>query len=268
MFQAPLPLTVSTTLTPMMKQYLDTKSEHQDCILFYRMGDFYEMFFEDATLASPILGIALTKRGQHLGKDIPMCGVPFHSGDTYIAKLIGAGHKVAICEQLETPEEAKKRGYKSVVRREVVRIITPGTITEDNLLGGGSSNFLVSISSLRDEYAIAWADISTGEFYTYRTSFASLVNDLSRISPQEILISDKLYNQGNMVATLSDWRRIVTIQANNLFDLKKAEHKVKKYYNVMTSESFGLYSSVELIACGAVLEYIELTQKTNQLQIS
>jgi DNA mismatch repair protein MutS len=268
MFQAPLPLAVSTTLTPMMKQYLDTKSEHQDCILFYRMGDFYEMFFEDASLAAPILGIALTKRGQHLGKDIPMCGVPFHSGDSYIAKLIGAGHKVAICEQLETPEEAKKRGYKSVVRREVVRIITPGTITEDNLLGGGGSNFLVAISSLQDEFAIAWADISTGEFYTYRTSFASLVNDLSRISPQEILISDKLYNQENMVAALSDWRRIVTIQANNLFDLKKAEHKVKKYYNVMTSESFGLYSSVELIACGAVLEYIELTQKTNQLQIS
>ncbi len=266
--QQSLPFSIASNTTPMMKQYLDIKSQHRDAIVFYRMGDFYEMFFEDASVSAPILGIALTKRGQHLDQDIPMCGIPFHSCDAYIAKLIEAGYKIAICEQLETPEEAKKRGYKAVVRREVVRIITPGTITEDNLLKSSAANFLVAISCLRDELALAWTDISTGEFYTSKTSFLALSNDLSRISPKEILISDKLYSQDNIVSILSDWRRIITIQANNLFDLNKAEHKIKKYYNVISSDAFGIYSPAELIVCGAILEYVELTQKTTEMRIS
>ena len=264
MQQQPIPFAISTNLTPMMKQYLAIKSEHQNAIVFYRMGDFYEMFFEDAIIAAPILGIALTKRGQ----DIPMCGIPFHSCDAYIAKLIRADHKVAICEQLETPEEAKKRGAKSIVKREVIRIITSGTITEDNLLGGNASNFLVSIAALKDEISIAWVDISTGEFHTSLSSYAALSNDLSRINPKEILISDKLYSQENTGLILSDWRRIITIQANNLFEFSKAEHKIKQYYNVIGSEAFGIYSPSQLIACGAILEYIELTQKTTKLKIS
>jgi DNA mismatch repair protein MutS len=266
--QQNLPFSIDNNVTPMMKQYLDIKSQHKDAIVFYRMGDFYEMFFQDATIAAPILGIALTKRGQYQNQDIPMCGIPFHSSDAYIAKLIEAGYKIAICEQLESPEEAKKRSYKAVVRREVVRIITSGTITEDNLLKGSAANFLVAISSLRDELALAWTDISTGEFYTCKSSFLALSNDLSRISPKEILISDKLYSQDNIVNMLSDWRRIITIQANNLFDLKKAEHKIKNYYNVISSDAFGVYTPVELIACGAVLEYVELTQKTSEIKIS
>ena len=266
--QQSFPFNNSTT-TPMMKQYLDIKSEYSDAIVFYRMGDFYEMFFDDAIIAANILGIALTKRGQHQEKDIPMCGIPFHSSDSYLFKLIENGHKVAICEQMESPEEAKKRGgYKAVVRREVVRIITPGTITEDNLLIANSSNFLVAISAIRDEIALAWSDISTGEFYVTTSSFASLNNDLSRINPKEILISDKLYQQENIASALADYLRIVTIQANNLFDYKKAEHKIKQYYNVISSEVFGNYSFSELIACGAILEYVELTQKTNQLKIN
>lgn len=255
-------------VTPMMKQYLDVKSAHPDSILFYRMGDFYEMFFEDATIASPALGIALTKRGQHLGKDIPMCGVPFHSCDSYIERLIEKGYKVAICEQMESPEEAKKRGYKSVVRREVVRIITPGTITEDSLLKNGSSNFLLAIAGMKENIALAWSDISTGEFYICASNLASLNNDLFRINPKEILISDRFYKEDNINNSLSDFRKIITIQANNLFDIKKSEHKIKQYYNVITSEAFGSYSSVELIACGAILEYVELTQKTTNLKIS
>ncbi len=256
------------SITPMMKQYLDVKSEYPNCILFYRMGDFYEMFFEDASLAAPILGITLTKRGQHQNKDIPMCGIPFHSSDGYLAKLIEKGYKVAICEQMESPEEAKKRGYKAVVKREVVRIITPGTITEDNLLNSNSSNFLVAIASVRESLALSWTDISTGVFYTTQTNCISLNNDLSRIAPKEILISDKLYQKEEIVSSLADFRRIITIQANNLFDLNKAEHKIKQYYNVISSEAFGVYSPVELIACGAILEYVELTQKTNQLRIN
>lgn len=255
-------------ITPMMKQYLDVKSSHKEAILFYRMGDFYEMFFEDALIASPVLGIALTKRGQHQGADIPMCGVPFHSSDSYIERLIEKGYKVAICEQMETPEEAKKRGYKSVVRREVIRIITPGTITEDSLLNNSSANFLLAIAGIKENLALAWTDISTGEFYTCNSNLNSLNNDLSRINPKEILISDRLYKEETINNALADFRRIITIQANNLYDLKKAEHKIKQYYNVITSEAFGSYHPVELIACGAILEYVELTQKTTDVRIN
>lgn len=261
-------MTAPANVTPMMKQYLDTKLEYQNHILFYRMGDFYEMFFEDAVTASSILGIALTKRGQHNNQDIPMCGVPFHSADSYIAKLIEQGYKVAICEQMESPEEAKKRGHKSVVRREVVRIITPGTLTEDNLLISNSSNFLLAIASIREEIALSWVDISTGEFYTIQTNIHSLNNELHRICPKEILISDRLYQNETISNILADFRRIITIQANNLFDINKAEHKIKQYYEVISSGVFDAYKPVEIIACGAILEYIELTQKTNQLKIN
>ncbi len=263
MTQLNLPFnTQNINLTPMMKQYLDIKSQYQDAIVFYRMGDFYEMFFQDAVNAAPVLGIALTKRGQHLGDDIPMCGVPFHSSEAYIAKLIEKGFKVVICEQMETPEEAKKRGYKAVVRRDVVRIITPGTLTEDNLLKSNSSNFLLAIACAKDEIALAWTDISTGEFYASLSSINSLANDLSRICPKEILISTKIYEKEEVNCALADFRRIVTIQANNLFELNKAENKIKSYFKIITSDIFGNYSSAELIACGAVLEYVELTQKT------
>ncbi|MEK6733611.1 MAG: DNA mismatch repair protein MutS, partial [Pseudomonadota bacterium] len=266
--QLPLPFnSITHGLTPMMKQYLDVKLQYKDAIVFYRMGDFYEMFFEDANIAAPILGIALTKRGQHQGNDIPMCGIPFHSCDSYISKLIEKGLKLAICEQMETPEEAKKRGSKSVVKREVIRIITPGTLTEDNLLNSNASNFLIAIAEVKGELSISWADISTGEFYTSLSSVDSFSNDLARINPKEILISERLYNQENIHFALADYRRIVTIQANSLFDISKAEHKIKKYYNVISSEVFGNYTQAELVSCGAILEYVELTQKTSQVKI-
>lgn len=270
MSQLTLPFnnSINPNLTPMMKQYLDIKSQYPEFIVFYRMGDFYEMFFEDAVKAAPALGIALTKRGQHQGEDIPMCGVPFHSSDTYISKLIEKDFKVVICEQMETPEEAKKRGYKAVVRRDVVRIITPGTLTEDNLLINENSNFLMAISSYKEEIAIAWADISTGEFYISFSSILTLGNDLARINPKEILISDKLYQQEEINNALSDYRRLVTIQANSLFELSKAENKIKTYYQIFSSDSLGKFSPSELISCGAILEYIELTQKTSESKIS
>src|SRR4051812_7231885 len=158
-------------VTPMMEQYTEIKAANPDCLLFYRMGDFYELFFQDAEIASRALGIMLTKRGKHLGRDIPMCGVPIERADDYLHRLIALGHRVAVCEQLEDPAEAKKRGAKSVVHRDVVRLVTPGTLTEDSLLDAKRNNYLLALARARlssseaqDRFALAWIDISTGEF--------------------------------------------------------------------------------------------------------
>src|SRR5829696_682368 len=155
--------------TPMMAQYIEIKAANPDCLLFYRMGDFYEMFFEDAEIASRALGIALTKRGKYLGREVPLAGVPIHRSDEYLHKLIALGHRVAVCEQLEDPAEAKKRGYKAVVRRDVVRLVTPGTLTEDTLLDAQRNNYLLAIARARasdddSRFGLGWIDISTGEF--------------------------------------------------------------------------------------------------------
>src|SRR5215204_45637 len=167
----PEPAADSGRVTPMMEQYIEIKAANPDCLLFYRMGDFYELFFEDAEVASRALGIMLTKRGKHLGRDIPMCGVPIHRSDEYLHKLIAQGHRVAVCEQIEDPAEAKKRGAKSVVQRDVTRLVTPGTLTEDTLLDARRNNYLLALTRARvsstDEasrFALAWIDISTGEF--------------------------------------------------------------------------------------------------------
>src|SRR5512140_34464 len=156
-------------VTPAMAQYVEIKAANPDCLLFYRMGDFYEMFFEDAEIASRALGIVLTKRGKYLGKDVPLCGVPVVRADEYLHRLIAFGHRVAVCEQLEDPAEARKRGNKSIVRRDVVRLVTPGTLTEDSLLDARRNNYLLAlararVSSTQDRFALAWIDISTGEF--------------------------------------------------------------------------------------------------------
>src|SRR5882724_7041832 len=163
------PPEAAARVTPMMEQYIEIKTANPDCLLFYRMGDFYELFFDDAEIASRALGIVLTKRGKHLGADIPMCGVPIERADEYLHRLIALGHRVAVCEQLEDPAEAKKRGAKSVVRRDVVRLVTPGTLTEDSLLDARRNNYLRAIARARvsseDEsrFALAWLDISTAE---------------------------------------------------------------------------------------------------------
>src|SRR5918995_1594081 len=156
-------------VTPMMAQYVEIKAANPDCLLFYRMGDFYELFFADAEVASRALGIVLTKRGKHLGDDIPMCGVPIERADDYLQRLIGLGHRVAVCEQTEDPAEARKRGNKSVVRRDVVRIVTPGTITEDRLLDPARANLFLAIARRRlsdsaSAFGLAAIDISTGRF--------------------------------------------------------------------------------------------------------
>src|ERR1700720_3660470 len=175
-------------VTPMMEQYIEIKAANPDCLLFYRMGDFYEMFFGDAETASRALGIMLTKRGKHLGNDIPMCGVPIERADEYLHRLIALGHRVAVCEQMEDPAEARKRGAKSVVRRDVVRLVTPGTLTEDSLLEPRSNNYLLAIARTRtsateDRFALAWIDISTSEFNVAECERSALAAAVARIEP-------------------------------------------------------------------------------------
>jgi len=183
----------ATAITPMMGQYLEIKSVNPGYLLFYRMGDFYEMFFEDAEIASQALGIVLTKRGKHQGADIPMCGVPIHAAQDYLRKLIATGHRVAICEQVEDPAEAKKRGGKSPVKRDVVRLVTRGTLTEDDLLPTRGSNFLAALSMVRHgetDFALAWADVSTGETVVLEVAAATLADELARIDPVELLLTE------------------------------------------------------------------------------
>ena len=178
--------------TPMMVQYLSIKEAYPEALLFYRMGDFYELFFEDAKQAADALDIALTKRGQHAGEDIPMCGVPAHSHENYLSKLIRKGFKVAVCEQLEDPAEAKKRGAKSVVKRDVVRLITPGTITEEALLDARAHNALAAVARAEGALGLAWVDVSTGDVELQSLEADRLGAALARVSPGEILVSDQL----------------------------------------------------------------------------
>ena len=185
----------ASRVTPMMAQYIEIKAANPDSLLFYRMGDFYELFLGDAEVASRALGIVLTKRGKHEGEDIPMCGVPIERADDYLQRLIGLGHRVAVCEQIEDPAQARKRGPKSVVRRDVVRLVTPGTITEERLLDPGRANLLVAVTRLRagetrTVYGVAAVDISTGGFTLRETGEAELAGELARLEPSEIVVTD------------------------------------------------------------------------------
>lgn len=238
--------------TPALSQYLKLKSEHADYLLFYRMGDFYELFFDDALKAAAILDIALTKRGKHEGADIPMCGVPVHSADMYLERLIKAGEKVAICEQLETPEEAKKRGYKAVIERGVVRIVTAGTLTEESLLDARTSNFLAAIFGGRNEAAIAWVDISTGEFHVETSG--NIAAEIARIDPREIITTEEI------AAVLPDYAGQLTIRPASVFDAKRAGRMVCESYQIPSVDVFGAFSPAEISACGALLDYLKITQ--------
>jgi DNA mismatch repair protein MutS len=247
--------------TPAMQQFLRLKADHPGYMLFYRMGDFYELFFEDAVQASAILDIALTKRGKHAGEDIPMCGVPVHSHESYLERLIKSGVKVAICEQMEDPAEAKKRGYKAIVRRDVVRIVTPGTITEDSLLDARQANYLAAIAADGHTYALAWLDISTGEFFVTTLPAANLSAELARVAPSELLIPDTLHAQQELQTLLEDWKTRTTTQPASVFEAKRSERLLKEAYAVTSLESFGTFTDAAVAACGALLDYVRLTQK-------
>jgi len=247
--------------TPAMKQYFSVKASYPDALLFYRMGDFYEMFFDDAVDAAKILDIALTKRGKHAGDDIPMCGVPVHSHEAYLQKLIASGRRVAICEQLETPEQAKKRGgHKAIVRREVVRVVTPGTITEESLLSSDEPHFLAAIAYQGEAFSLAWLDVSTGAFYVEAVEPALIAATLSRIQPKELLIPDRLWEQETYRAAWQEWQERSRVQPASQFDVAKAEHTLKSYFGLQALDALGELSQTDYAACGALLEYVKLTQ--------
>lgn len=251
-------------LTPMLAQYQALKEEHVHCLLFFRLGDFYELFFEDAVTASSILDITLTKRGKKEGEEIPMCGVPFHAAESYIARLIKAGQKVAICEQLETPEMAKKRGYKAVVKRGVVRIITPGTLTEENLISGKQNNFLATIVGVQGRYAGAAIDISTGEFLVERFQHPSDIQAfLEKMQPQEILVPEKLTHVHEVYQLFHPYKQKLTIQPDNRFAVSSAELRLKKLYNIQDINIYGNFTRPEIVAAGALVDYVALTQCGN-----
>jgi len=244
-------------LSPGMAQYMEIKSRHEEYLLFYRMGDFYELFFDDAVKAAVMLDIALTKRGKIGEEDIPMCGVPVHSSDQYLEKLIAQGAKVAICEQLEDPSEAKKRGAKSVVMRDVVRIVTPGTLTEDSLLTPTRSNYLAALAREGDSFSLAWADISTGECGVMDTALPSLAADLARLNPSELLLTETLATLPELAEMQSRMSLIPTHAQHAL----RAQERLKSYYRLEALDAFGELTGTDLIACASVIDYLQLTQK-------
>jgi DNA mismatch repair protein MutS len=245
----------------MIAQYLAVKAEHPDGLLFYRMGDFYELFFDDAIEAAAALDIALTKRGRHLGRDIPMCGVPVKAHEGYLARLIKKGFRVAVCEQTEDPKEARKRGAKSVVRRAVARVITKGTLTEDALLDARRNNYLAALAAAGGALGLAWLDLSTGLFLTQDVTALALGAALARIDAGEILVSESLFRQPDFGAGLEDWRGRLTVLAGGLFDSENARRRLEKLFAVKAMDAFGAFSRAELAAAGALVDYVDLTQK-------
>ncbi|MCR4555929.1 MAG: hypothetical protein K5766_03900, partial [Alphaproteobacteria bacterium] len=256
-------------ITPMMSQYLSAKSECQDCLLLFRLGDFYELFFDDAQVASSTLNIVLTHRGKDQnGEDIPMCGIPVANLDNYVSRLIKAGHKVAICEQLEDPKEAKKRGYKAIVKRSVTRIISAGTLVEDDLLTYNKNNFLMSIVPVCkkkkdkiDHISFALIDISTGDFLVNTVDYSEISSVLENYSPKEILLSTDFEDLAKYINKFTD--ATITKLPASKFNPTIEKARLEKYFNVSTLDSFELNSGSELACCGSVLEYLIITQKDN-----
>lgn len=243
----------------MMAQFLEIKARYKSALLFYRMGDFYEMFFDDAIAASQALDIALTKRGKHNGADIPMCGVPVHAAENYLLTLIRKGFRVAVCEQLESPAEAKRRGNKSIVNRDVVRLVTPGTLTEDSLLEARRNNFLAAFASIRDKSALAWVDISTGALHVSTCSTVQLAPELARLRPSEVLVADKMLD--DLSEIIEETGAAITPLSPSSFDSNSSEKRLLEHYTVSSLDGYGKFERPEISALGALLDYIFLTQK-------
>jgi DNA mismatch repair protein MutS len=248
-------------ITPLMAQYWAVRRAHPDCLLFYRMGDFYELFFEDAVAAAAALDIALTKRGKHEGKDIAMCGVPVHAADAYLARLIRKGFKVAVCEQVEDPAAARKRGAKAVVERAVVRIVTPGTLTEETLLDARASNYLAAIAEAGGALGLAWLDISTGEFRLQPADSAGLPAALARLEPRELLVAERLLQATGLFELWRDWKPVLTPLPSARFDSEGGRRRLETLYGVAALDGFGSFSRAELAAAGVLVDYVQVTQQ-------
>ncbi|KJS41942.1 MAG: DNA mismatch repair protein MutS [Roseovarius sp. BRH_c41] len=243
----------------MMAQYLEIKAHYPEALLFYRMGDFYELFFDDAAAAAEALDIALTKRGKHLDQDIPMCGVPVHAAEGYLLTLIRKGFRVAVCEQMEDPAEAKKRGAKSVVRREVVRLVTPGTLTEESLLDARRHNYLTSFANVRDTGALAWVDISTGAFHVMPMAAARLGPELARLAPREVLLAEA--DVLSLAETVSESGASLTALGQAAFDSTAGERRLCALFGVGTLDAYGQFTRPEIAAMGAIVDWLDITQK-------
>ncbi len=255
--------------TPVMAQYHEIKAAHPDCLLFFRMGDFYELFFADAIAAAPALDIALTRRGKNPdGSDIPMCGVPVHAVDAYLARLIRAGFKVAICDQIEDPAEARRRGNRGPVKRAVVRVVTAGTLTEDGLLDARRHNYLAGLAEAGGELGLAWLDLSTGAFALAPTAEASLAADLARIMPGEILLPERLLQRPALYELFADWKAALTPLANPRFDSEAARRRLEAFYGVAALDGFGAFGRAEIAAAGALVDYIALTQQAEAAHLA
>ena len=247
------------TVTPMMAQYLEIKAQNPGALLFYRMGDFYEMFFDDAVAAAEALDIALTKRGFHKGEPISMCGVPYHAAEGYLLTLIRKGFRVAIAEQMEDPAEAKKRGSKSVVKRDVVRLVTPGTLTEDSLLEARRHNYLCAFAEVRDEAALAWVDISTGELRVMPCPLVRLGPELARLAPREVLVSEA--RETDLAAIVTESGAALTGLARGSFDSTSGEARLCQLWQIGSLEAFGNFGRAEIAAMGGLVDYLDLTQR-------
>ena len=243
-----------------MVQYHEIKRANPGCLLFFRMGDFFELFFEDAVAAAQALDIALTKRGRHDGADIPMCGVPVHTAEAYLARLIRAGFKVAICDQIEDPAEARRRGAK-MLRRAVVRVVTAGTLTEEGLLDARRHNYLAGLAEAGGEMGLAWLDLSTGAFALGPTSEGALAGDLARLSPGEILLPERLLTRPALFDLLAEWKPTLTPLPNPRFESDTGRRRLQEFYGIGALDGFGNFSRAEVAAAGALVDYVGLTQQ-------
>lgn len=250
---------IPETATPLMAQYGAIKKQYEDYLLFFRLGDFYELFFDDAVKASAALDIALTKRGKHQGAEIPMCGVPWHQADGYLARLIRQGFRVAICDQVES--DAPQKPGKGLIERKVVRVITPGTVTEDSLLDGRRNNFILCLAGAQNQMSLAWIDVSTGAFFIEDGNIADLGNILARIEPGEILLSEKSWADPDIAAALTPYKARLSIQPHSRFSAENAEDRLCRLYNIKSLDGIGSFSRAALIAAGALTDYVQLTQQ-------
>lgn len=257
----------SAHVTPVMARYIELKIANPGFLLFYRMGDFYELFFDDAVLAAGALGIALTKRGQHKGEDIPMAGVPAHAADDYLHRLIAKGYRVAICEQMEDPAEAKKRGSKAIVHRDVVRLVTAGTLTEEKLLTASQANYLLALSRTFEggshalaRFGLAWIDMSTGEFRIGECDAKALANEITRIAPREIVAADQLIDDPLLRSLFNESGAVVTPMPRPPSESILAEQRIAQFYGLAALDGIAALSRAEIAAAAIAIAYIEQTQ--------
>ena len=256
----PPPLPSAEGASPVMSQYFDAKARQPDALIFFRMGDFYELFFEDAHKAAAAIGITLTHRGTHAGLPIPMAGVPAHAHEAYLAKLIRAGFKVAVCEQMEDPAEARKRGAKSVVRRDLVRVVTPGTLTEDGLLDARGANRLAAVTARGGQAAVATVEISTGEVECQALAPEGLAAALAALRPSEILVPDRLLADAAVRAAIESAGGVIQPMPSALAEPAASEARVKRLYGVETLDGFGALTGAEVSALGLIAAHLDTTQ--------